>query len=124
MLAFFYFRFIDTAASVPPIGGGEIAFFVVALGTLVAVGNAISTWWIRPLVTALATGEGRERPDIRRRALLQPWMIAGVTAVGWVLAGLTWGVAWPLATGTFDPRAAPAATSTATSRSPRSRRSA
>ena len=32
-----------------------------------------------------------------------PWAIAGLTLVGWTLAGLIWGVFWPLITGTFEP---------------------
>ena len=31
-----------------------------------------------------------------------PYTVAGLTAVGWVLAGLIWGVVWPLLAGTFE----------------------
>lgn len=107
LLAFFYFRFIDTAASeLPPVGRGDLVFFVIAFGLLAGVGNVISTSWVRPLVGALTTGEGLADPQIRRRALLVPWVLGGVTAAGWVLAGLTWGVVWPLISGTFEPRLA------------------
>ena len=52
-------------------------------------------------------GDGElPHPDLRRRALAYPWIVAGVTAAGWVLAGLTWGVVWPLIAGTFSPRGA------------------
>src|SRR2546422_6525921 len=30
-----------------------------------------------------------------------PWAMAGVVFVGWVLAGVVWGVVWPLLAGTF-----------------------
>jgi adenylate cyclase len=40
---------------------------------------------------------------IRRRALQVPWAIASLSVVGWTLAGLIWGVFWPLFTGTFEP---------------------
>jgi adenylate cyclase len=104
LLAFFYFRFIDTAASeLPPVGRGDLVFFVIAFGLIAGVGNVISTSWVRPLVRALATGEGLDDPQIRRRVLLVPWVLASVTAAGWVLAGLTWGVVWPLIVDRFEP---------------------
>jgi adenylate cyclase len=103
-LAFFYFRYIDTAASElsPPVRV-DFIFFAIGFGVLAVAGNVISLRWMRPITRALTTGEGLDHPEIRRRALLYPWMQAGVTALAWVLAGLTWGVAWPLATGTFEP---------------------
>ena len=46
---------------------------------------------------------------MRRRALLFPYFLAGLSFTGWTLAGLIWGVAWPLLAGVFTRRlAAPA----------------
>jgi class 3 adenylate cyclase len=39
---------------------------------------------------------------LRRRALSFPYAVAGVTALGWVLAGLLWGVLWPWLAGGLD----------------------
>ena len=104
LLAFLYFRFIDIEASgLPPVGPTDLVFFVVAFGLIAGTGNVVTTRSVRPLVLALDTGEGIGRPEIRRLALRIPWIIAGVSAVGWVLAGITWGVVWPLAFGTFEP---------------------
>jgi adenylate cyclase len=102
VLTFFYFRFIDTAASVTPVGRGELVFFVVAFAAIAGAGHVIVNAQMRPLMQALARG-GSPHPELRRRALAYPWIVAGVTAVGWVLAGLTWGVVYPAATGTFTP---------------------
>jgi class 3 adenylate cyclase len=105
LLTFFYFRFIDTAASVAPVGRGELIFFLIAFGVIAGTGHLIVDAQIRPLLRALATGD-TVQPGLRPRALAYPWIIAGVTAVGWVLAGLTWGVLWPLVSGTFSPNLA------------------
>ena len=43
-----------------------------------------------------------EAERVRRRALQLPYFVAGINFIGWVLAGLIWGVAFPLATGTFS----------------------
>ena len=40
---------------------------------------------------------------VRRRALLYPFVIAAVTLLGWILAGVVWGAVWPLLLGTFMP---------------------
>jgi hypothetical protein len=32
-----------------------------------------------------------------------PYFLAGLSIVGWTLAGLIWGVAWPLLAGVFSP---------------------
>ena len=106
LLVFFYFRFIDSVASEFPVGRAEIVFFVVAFTLISGAGAVLVNLWMRPLLHALVTGEGRDDLDVRRRALLCPWMIAGVTAVGWVMAGLAWGVVWPLIAGTFQLRVA------------------
>ena len=106
LLTFFYFRFIDIAASVPPVGRGELVFFAIAFAAIAGGGHLIVNAQVRPLMRALAAEGERPHPGLRRRALAYPWIVAGVTAVGWVLAGLTWGVVWPLVAGTFSPRVA------------------
>ena len=40
---------------------------------------------------------------VRRRALLFPYALAGVSGVGWLLAGVLWGVVWPFLAGTRAP---------------------
>jgi adenylate cyclase len=36
-------------------------------------------------------------------ALLLPYALAGITLAGWGLAGVLWGIVWPLLAGTFSP---------------------
>jgi adenylate cyclase len=105
LLVFFYLRFIDTAASeLSAVGVSDLVFFLVAFPTIALVGNAISRRCLRPLVRALETGEGRNDPAIRRRALRIPWLLAGVTGLGWVAAGFAWGIVWPWLSGGLTPR--------------------
>jgi adenylate cyclase len=103
LLVFFYFRFIDTATSQVPIHGHELVFFAVAFGVIAASGHAVINVRLRPLLRALSSGTAGEASQLRRQALSYPWIVAGVTALSWVLAGLTWGVLWPLVTGSFEP---------------------
>jgi adenylate cyclase len=100
MLTFFYFRFVDLEASRnrPPVGAWELAFSVVAFAGLAVLGYSIVRRWAGPLWGfQRRDGAGPEHgiPLVRRRALLFPYAVAGVTALGWTLAGLLWGVLWP-----------------------------
>jgi hypothetical protein len=40
---------------------------------------------------------------VRRRALQFPWAIAAFNLLGWTLAGLIWGLLWPLLAGIYEP---------------------
>jgi adenylate cyclase len=103
-VTFAYFRFVDPPAMTMgrrP-GAGELVFFVVVLAALVFVGYRLGDAWMRPLASE-PVPRAPVAAQIRRRALQVPWAIAGLTLVGWTMAGLIWGVFWPLATGTFEP---------------------
>jgi adenylate cyclase len=109
VLTFFYFRFVDPemATVAGRVGFWEIAYSLAAFGAIVAVGYAYANRWMEPLLRQLARGgqiPEAEAPLLRRRALLLPYMFAGMTLAGWVLAGLAWGVLWPLLVGGFDLR--------------------
>jgi adenylate cyclase len=106
LLAFSYFSFIDDLALARPGGGraGAIVFFVVGLLTLLVIGAAWGSRWSRPLTRVRAGSEDAEdRREARRRAVQLPYMMTLITACGWTLAGLVWGVLEPLATGQFTP---------------------
>jgi adenylate cyclase len=103
VLVFVYFHWIDynalTNARMPT--AGELVYFVVAFAALVSIGYRISVRWSAPLREA---GRGGPLSALaQRRALQLPFMFAGVSAIGWVLATIVWGVAWPLIDGTFVP---------------------
>jgi adenylate cyclase len=102
LLAFFYFRFIDDAAVARGITPGILVFFVVTFAILIAIGQALSERFMAPLVTTRPV----EPALVRRRAIQLPLAVAGVTTVGWVLAGITWGIIWPLIEGVFTPTSA------------------
>jgi len=102
IVAFLHFRVVDRAvASSPRVAIHEIVVSVLIFAALVWIGSRYSNRWIDPLARA---GSGqplseRERAVVRRRALLVPYLLASLSFSGWVLAGLIWGVALPLAMG-------------------------
>ena len=105
VLAFCYFRFIDyAAADVPRVGIAEIVYSVVVFGLMVVLLQSWGNRWARPL-TRWSGPEGVPASTValvRRRALLFPYAVAMLTCVGWVLAGVLWGVVWPLLDGRFS----------------------
>ena len=96
VMAFAYFRFIDPMTAGPEVAWPEIVFSVVAFTGLTLVGVRIGSRWAAPI------GSGDPAaPEVRRRALMFPWAMAAVVFGGWVMAGVVWGVVWPLLAGTF-----------------------
>jgi adenylate cyclase len=110
ILTFFYFRFIDEGArrGAAPVGPWEIAYSVIAFSILAALGYRMVHHWAGPLWSFDRHGSlpEAELAPLRRRALLFPYAVAAVTALGWLLAGLIWGVLWPWLAGTLDLRMA------------------
>ena len=103
LLAFAYFRFIDPSAVVlthRP-SAGEIAFFVIGFAALAVGGYRLGEVWTRPL-GAGPPPPGPDGDEARRRAVQMPWFIAGITLLGWVLAGLIWGVLGQFVMGRFE----------------------
>jgi len=104
VLAFLYFKFVDTTAvgrklSVEP---GELVYFVLGFGLLFALGRTLSGRWMAPLrQTTSALPAGPAGDLARRRALLMPAYIAGLCAIGWLAAAFIWGIAWPRLDGKF-----------------------
>jgi hypothetical protein len=88
-LTFFYFRFIDQGVESPPVGRWEIAYSVVAFAGLTALGYTITRRWTAPISACQVRGGARpeEAPLVRRRALLVPYVVSGVTAIGWCSLG-------------------------------------
>jgi adenylate cyclase len=101
VMAFVYFRFIDPVMSGPAVTWVEIVFSVVAFTALTVVGVRLGTRWAAPMLTG-DTGSA----ETRRRALLFPWATAGFTLLGWVMAGVIWGVVGPLLFGVFTVQSA------------------
>lgn len=105
LLTYFYFRFVDYSAADLPgeLSRGEIAFFVLGFGLLAGVG----TWWGRRWSKPLGIGGDAflaeaSLGDVRWRAILLPYVLAGLNFFGWVLAGVIWGGVWPLIAGHFS----------------------
>ena len=103
ILVFVYFRFIDYTAleytRTPSLG--ELTYFVVAFALLVTIGYRLNVRWLAPL---RESAPGPLSDLARRRALRLPYVSAGVSALGWMLATIIWGVLWPLIDGAFAPR--------------------
>src|ERR1700704_2680289 len=106
VVSFFYFRFVDSSASeLPGVGSREIGFSVVAFAMLIFIGYRFSRRWAAPL-TRWSGPDGVADATVamvRRRALLFPYVLAGVSVVGWLMAGVLWGVVWPFLAGTLAP---------------------
>jgi adenylate cyclase len=106
LVTYAYLRFVDYRAiqadRMP--SAGEIAYFVVGLGGLIVIGHVIAERWSRPLTGPVPPPPGPDGDRARRRALQFPYVSAAVIALGWVLAGIIWGVGWPLINGTFSPQ--------------------
>lgn len=101
VVAFLYFRLIDSKLASPHLGVHEIVHSVLAFAALAAVAFAFTSWWTAP-IGRLAVGRVRSEADAalgRRRALLLPYVLAAVSFTGWVLAGMIWGFAMPWAMG-------------------------
>jgi len=103
VVVFTYFRFVDYATveivHVPL--AGELAYFVIGLVALIAGGVVLGVRWAAPVAHVGARGPSGDLA--RRRAAQMPWAIAAITAIGWSLAGVVWGILWPLLFGTFMP---------------------
>jgi class 3 adenylate cyclase len=109
VLSFLYYRFVDpTAAELPEVGLVDVGFSLVAFTVLAGVGFRLGHVWSRPLV-GWAGAESLPPEQValvRRRALVLPYALAGITFLGWILAGLVWGIVWPALAGTFAPHRA------------------
>ncbi len=102
IVAFLYFRVVDHAADdAPPVGLPEIVVSLIFFAVLVGIGQRLTGRWMTPIGRA-AAGEPlleREAALGRRRVLLFPYFLAGLTLVGWTFAGLIWGIMIPLMLG-------------------------
>jgi len=98
-----YFSFIDYAprSSTRGLSWPEIVFFVLGFAFVGGVGFIAGRRWARPVSDASLRDPSAVTPLARRRALLLPYALAGFTAVGWVMAGLVWGVLWQIIAGRF-----------------------
>jgi adenylate cyclase len=105
VVAYLYFRVIDPAATtLPRVSPIHVVHSLIVFAALVGLGIALSRPWARPLdrVADLPTLPPAEAALVRRRALLLPYFMAGLNWSGWVLAGLIWGLVFPLMAGTFE----------------------
>lgn len=101
MLTFVYFNRIDphAAAFDGPAWLRPLPFFTLGFVVVAALVYAVGRPWFRPLAAPGAPPSALAR----RRALLVPHVLAGLTLGGWALAGLLWGIVWPLLAGSFTP---------------------
>ncbi len=104
LLAFCYFRFVDyhPIAEDRPLSI-DIAYFIAGTALLLGAGLWIGQRWSRPL-SALEAGlpPGPDAAMARRQALLLPYALAGVSGLGWALAGILWGILLPALDGSLS----------------------
>jgi class 3 adenylate cyclase len=94
VMAFVYFRFIDPITSGPELTWPEIVFSIAAFIVLTVAGARVASRWAAPMLAG-----DRSSIEARRRALLFPWVTAGVTLLNWMIAGVLFGVVGPLLAG-------------------------
>jgi class 3 adenylate cyclase len=103
---FVYFTVIDPDPG-GPAPATAVTHFVLGMLGLGLAGVWLSFRWMRPLrgwaMRVDAEGVGQAPPGARQAALLMPWRMAAIAAIGWTLAGLIWGVLFPVLLGTFSP---------------------
>jgi adenylate cyclase len=102
VLAFLYFRVLDPIASDRGVSWGDIAFFVVVLALLTALGVGLGIRVNRPLMTP----ERYEPARVRRAAIMFPYTMTAFAMLAWALAGVIFGVVEPWAAGVLSLRAA------------------
>src|SRR5436309_24025 len=106
LVSFAYFTFIDAMA--PTATGaslrGSVAFFIVGFSALTAIVYVSIDRWSRPLESV--DDQRPTSPEARRRALLLPYALAGITFCAWAMAGVLWGVVRPLLLGALTPERA------------------
>ena len=104
LLTWFYFRFVDFTAPQfqARISRSEIVFFVVAFGILISAGIIFGSYWSRPL-SGPPPASGPDAELVRRRAIMVPYVFAALSFSGWIGAGLSWGVLYPVIWGFFTP---------------------
>jgi adenylate cyclase len=106
IVAFLYFRVVDPTASVlPPVRWIDVIISIILFALIVGAGVRLSVPWTRPLnrLAELPSLPPAEAELVRRRALLFPYFLAGLSFTGWMLAGLIWSVLWPILAGVFTP---------------------
>ena len=101
-VAFLYFRLVDHhAATLPRVSLHEVVHPLLVFAALIALGHWLNNRWVAPINRA-TQGQPlseREAALVRRRALLFPYVLAGVTFAGWVVAGLMSGFGMPFLMG-------------------------
>ena len=101
---FAYFRFIDYAAvatqRMP--SAGELLYFVGGFVAIIAVGQLVGAIWNRPLDGPMPPPPGPAGDLARRRAIQMPFFVAFITLMGWVAAGVIWGIGWQMIAGAFS----------------------
>jgi class 3 adenylate cyclase len=105
IVAFVYFRVVDPSSVLPPVRWIDVIISIILFALIVGAGVRLSVPWTRPLnrLADLPSLPPAEAELVRRRALLFPYFLAGLSFTGWTLAGLIWGVAWQLLAGVFTP---------------------
>lgn len=101
-----YFRFVDITAPSRIRGPEEIAFFVISFAVLAVAGVGLRRRWRQPLEDWARSRADVDEARVRRLALTYPYAMAALSLGGWILAGVAWGVVWPLLVGEFSARQA------------------
>jgi class 3 adenylate cyclase len=107
VVTFHYFTFIDVSGR----RGSDVNFvasilyFALSFAVAVVVAQ-ITSWRSTGPLRAWARDGGAPDLVVRQRAIALPFVMARVSAIGWLLAGIAWAVVWPAIIGEREPVAA------------------
>ncbi|HKW92117.1 MAG TPA: adenylate/guanylate cyclase domain-containing protein [Methylomirabilota bacterium] len=102
VVAFLYFRVVDrVATNAGEVRLHEIVLSIIAFVVLVTIGMHYANRWLAPIGRAVEGNplSERETAVVRRRVLLFPYFMAGLSMVGWTFAGLIYGIVFPMMMG-------------------------
>jgi class 3 adenylate cyclase len=109
LVTFVYFSVIDRPLGQAPPGlrTSGVLFFAVGMAFLSGAGFWLGLRWVRPVAAWMARAPADRANlaplEVRQRLLMMPWQMARIAFVGWVLAGVIFGVGGNLLSGTFTP---------------------
>lgn len=104
VVTFLYFSFIDVSAraGMDPNFKASIVYFIVSFAIVAGLAQLAGTRSTAPL-EAWARSTGPPDVFVRQRAIALPFVMARVSAIGWLFAGVAWSVVWPALIGEHQP---------------------
>jgi class 3 adenylate cyclase len=94
LASWLYGTYIDVSLRTETVGMrlATAVYFVIGFAVIAALVITVGRRWAGPVIQ---DGPALDDPVVRRRAVALPWIFTAVSAGGWLLASVVWGVVWP-----------------------------